>query len=332
MKKYSKIITVISSLLVIMCAFSGCGLVDALKGAADTTAPSPTEPANDSVVYDNSNNGLDSAVITPAENGESTSSGTSAQNGNTTTTVSGKNSSQGSSQSNTKKPQTNSATKASATEAPTEITEEDLKNMSIEEIQDLLFNTTDPNTAGKILEFCGFEYDPEQCIYTSTMYPLQRYFGFNVIYDMVAPRVGMIYSTKRVEFKYQDKQWMIQLWKGQYGITAGAEIGLYNKPLNRPLQYDSAGDDELFVVMSFDLYNGKELLFKRAPERHWWLTGFKLLEVGVAPVLTMDITLTFDTLEMANAFYNSLKKVAASSMTDPITYKRTSPTSFKIVW
>lgn len=331
MKKNYRIITVISSLLVIVCAFSGCGLVDAIKGAAQTTEPSQTEPANDNVVYDN-NTPLDSVVIAPVEESDGSTSNATSQNGSTATTASGKNNSQSNSQTNTKKPQTNSTTNVSATEPVTEITEEDLKNMSIEEIQDLLFNTTDPNTAGKILEFCGFEYDPEQCIYTSKMYPLQRYFGFNFIYDMVAPRVGMIYSTKRIEFKYGEKQWMIQLWKGQYGITTGAEIGLYNKPLNRPVQYDCASDDELFVVMSYDLYNGNELLFKRAPERHWWLTGFKLLEVGIAPVLTMDITLTFDTLEMANSFYNSLKKVAASSMSDPIKYKRVSLTTFEIVW
>ena len=331
MKKYYRIITVVSSFLVIVCAFSGCGLVDAIKGASQTTEPSQTEPANDNVVYDN-NTPLDSVVIAPVEESEGSTANATAQNGSTATTASGKNNSQSNSQTNTKKPQSNSTTNASATEPVTEITEEDLKNMSIQEIQDLLFNTTDPNTAGKILEFCGFEYDPEQCIYTSTMYPLQRYFGFNFIYDMVAPRVGMVYSTKRIEFKYGEKQWMIQLWKGQYGITTGAEIGLYNKPLNRPIQYDCAGDDELFVLMSYDLYNGNELLFKRAPERHWWLTGFKLLEVGIAPVLTMDITLTFDTLEMANSFYNSLKKVAASSMSDPIKYKRVSLTTFEIVW
>ena len=38
----------------------------------------------------------------------------------------------------------------------------------------------------------------------------------------------MIMDCEPVEFSYGGKRWLIELWKGQYGITTGGEIGIYN--------------------------------------------------------------------------------------------------------
>lgn len=199
------------------------------------------------------------------------------------------------------------------TEVPT--TEFTLKGKSLKEIQDTLFNTTDPNVAGQILTFAGFEYDAEQGIYYSSLNPLQRYFGFNLIYDIAAPRTGMVYDTKRIYFTYQDKDWMVQLWKGQYGITVGAEIGIYYKPSSRTIpHYDCVSDEDL-VEMAFTLYKSGEYYFSRGPERHWWLTGFKLLDVAVPITLYMDITITLDSKRMANEFEKGLNDQILPNLT-----------------
>ena len=94
---------------------------------------------------------------------------------------------------------------------------------------------------------------------------------------------------------------MIQIWKGQYGMTAGAEIGVYNKT-DKVMQYDCVSEEE-FLEMSFVLYNQGEEMFHRGPEKHWWLTGFKLHpKVYVPSSLTMSATIDFPTEEMATLF------------------------------
>ncbi len=231
-----------------------------------------------------------------------------------------------------KEPTTATTPATTAAEIITEAeTKKDLSNLSVKSIQDMLFSTTDPTIAGKILTVAGFEYDEEQGVYYGSMDSFQRLFGFNVIYDTVAPRVGMIYETERIYFTYDDKDWMVQLWKGQYGITAGGEIGLYNKPCDRTVpQYDCAKDYEL-ISMKFDFYNGGNYEFTRGPEKHWWLTGFKVFQIGIAPLITMDITLEFPNRKMANEFEKGLKKVSITSLIDKVSYTRTGNT-FNIVW
>ena len=173
--------------------------------------------------------------------------------------------------------------------------------------QDSLFASNDPSTAAKVLEFAGFQYDPVQGIYFSTINPLQRNFGFNPLYDRAAPYIGMIYLTKRIFFTCDNRDWMIQIWKGQYGITVGAEIGIYNKPVDRQSEhYDCVGDEDM-VEMAMLVYKNDELYFSRGPEKHWWLTGFKLLDVTTLVDLRLSMIITFDAPGMGEAFENSLK-------------------------
>jgi hypothetical protein len=75
----------------------------------------------------------------------------------------------------------------------------------------------------------GFAYDPGQDILYSRMYPWQRLAGFTWAYDEAGPLMLMILDCETFYFTYQGKQWLIELWKGQYGIETGAEIGVYNR-------------------------------------------------------------------------------------------------------
>lgn len=318
MKRFAKPISAIAMLLVIVFCFSGCGIVDFTRSILRKDNTNASANLTDTQVYSdttgNNQNVTNSANVVPPS--------TQAQTHTPVTNNGGS--------GNATTPNTNqNTTSAPVTDSVTEpLTDEEMEELTVKELQDMLFATKDPNTAGKILTIAGFEYDEAQGIYYSQMNPLQRKFGFNRVYDMAAPLAGMIYRTKRIEFEYDGREWMIQIWKGQYGITSGAEIGLYNRDPERNFQYDCADDEDL-IEMQFDFYNTNEYVFSRGPEKHWWLTGFKVFHAGVPILIDLDMTLTFTDKQMANAFVKSLKKSTTSdlsSLMDPMTYKQTGST------
>jgi len=328
MKKYARLFSVIALIIAITFIFSGCGVIDFAKSILikeeTTAAPVDTTIPGEIIYY---NDATDSAVIAPPSDTVSdtqaqTAPSTTATPSTTTAPSAVETTTADSSTSTTKKP----ATVPSTTE---KLTANDIKEMPLKDVQDLLFTTKDAETVKQILNACGFEYDDKQGIYYSSVDPWQKNFGFNFIYDMAAPLAGMYYATERVYFNYDNKDWMIQLWKGQYGITSGAEIGIYNKT-DKIMQYDAVSEDE-FLEMSFDFYNQGELVFSRGPEKHWWLTGFKIFNAGVPVLIDLDMTLKFPTKSMADAFETGLKQASKDNILDPITYTRSSKI-FHIHW
>ena len=350
-KKYKKIIPAISLVFILVLLFTGCGASTLISSIFNKNTPPVTDvpPVEDvgsdnSQNYDNSSDYIDntqqvettsSFVVTPSTTlapaapaaPATTAAASSGEKKQPATTAAAKQ------PATTEKaaPATTAASQPETTKPIDELTEEDISKLSVHEIQNMLFDTEDPNIAGKILTLAGFAYDADQAIYYSTLNPWQRFFGFNVIYDIAAPRVGMVYDTTRIYFDYDNRDWMIQIWKGQYGITAGAEIGLYNKPKDRVVPQYACAKDEDLITMKFDLYNGGKYVFTRGPEKHWWLTGFKIFNVGISFMLEMDMTLEFPTREMALAFEKGLKKSIAQQLVDPMTYTRSGKT-FNIKW
>lgn len=331
MKKYARLISAVALTMAVIICFSGCGIIDHARSLVKKDDSNSTNTTAASTLAEDLNNeNTDTAGNTQVATAPSTEGTTLPSNTDASaqTTVPSTNAGTNTQGNGTNSDITN--TETTAPSANEEVTDEKLESLTAKEIQDMLFSTTDPTTAGKILEFAGFEYDAEQGIYYSQMNPLQRKFGFNFLYDMAAPLAGMNYSTERIEFTYGGKEWMIQLWKGQYGITAGAEIGLYSRDPEKVMQYDCADDEEL-ITMQFDFYNMGEYVFSRGPEKHWWLTGFKVFHIGIPQFITMDMMLDFEDNYMANAFERALKEVASTSFVDPITYERRG-SAFYIEW
>lgn len=316
MKRMARITSAIALLLTLIICFTGCGLADFTRSLI----------SNDTETTDTSINADTTQQIIPGY----TVSITQNASINTTTT-------QGTTQAPTTQPHTQAPTTLPetsteiVTQAPETTKKPDtgVKEEPIKDVQDLLF-ASDPNTASEILTKAGFAYDDEQGIYYTPLYPWQRNFGYNVGFDMAAPMAGMVFDTLRIEFPYDDREWMVQIWKGQYGITAGAEIGLYNRDPEKVMQYDCADDEDL-IEMQFDFYNQGEYVFSRGPEKHWWLTGFKIFHMGIPFTITMDMTLKFTDNAMATAFLQSLKKQQMSSVLNPIKYKRAGST-IRILW
>ena len=80
-------------------------------------------------------------------------------------------------------------------------------------------------------------------VYNSLAY--QRKFGDNKYYDMSASLVNCYLQTIRAYFTYNQKDWLIELWKGEYAMsTVGCEVGFYYREHNQSL-LDTLGADYL---------------------------------------------------------------------------------------
>lgn len=165
----------------------------------------------------------------------------------------------------------------------------------------------------KALAPFGFRYEQNGDLISSTMYPWQRDMGFCWAYDEAAPVMYMIIDCEPIYFNYEGKRWLLELWKGQYGCTTGAEIGLYvNTEAHmyedpKKLFYDCVEDEER-LQMKYVLYKKNRVLIKRR-EKQWWLTGFQVGEYSRKEDLTMEVTITFPTSAMRRAVYDSLVKM-----------------------
>ena len=55
----------------------------------------------------------------------------------------------------------------------------------------------------------------------------QKAFGYLDAYNRAAPYLSMVFDSYPIYFDYEGRTWLVQIWKGQYGICTGCEIGLY---------------------------------------------------------------------------------------------------------
>lgn len=168
-------------------------------------------------------------------------------------------------------------------------------------------NTLDNIDETGILGF-GFALDTENYVLTTVVKSWQRYMGFTLAYDIFCYATSFLdYETVRIKFVYDNKEWMIQLWKGgRYLIIPGGEMGIYTREIGAPgTFYNCASDDEL-MTMTMEIYHHDDLLLSRGPMKHWWLTGFKFGPKTFLPEdLTMKGTIEFFSVEMADLFVES---------------------------
>lgn len=162
----------------------------------------------------------------------------------------------------------------------------------------------------------GFAYDSEKDIFYSTMNAWQKNFGYTHKYDVLAPIFRMIIDTEPVRFYYNNKNWLITFWKGQYGIVTGAEVGIYctsEKKINKNTIYFPANSKEMLDI-GLTLYK-KEKIITKIKTKHWWLAVFKLGMFSKPKDLLMDISITFPNKQMLEAFLKSFKKLHHSRKT-----------------
>lgn len=139
----------------------------------------------------------------------------------------------------------------------------------------------------------------------------RRSLGYCELYDNMAPYAAMDFDTVRVKFRYNNLDWMVQMWKGQYGPSIGCEIGVYHKPTNRMVElYDCATDDNS-LCMEATLYRKGKFIFRMPYRLYWWAAGFDpgmLDSVADRTELNMVTRVTLKDKEMCTAFVNALQK------------------------
>lgn len=157
-----------------------------------------------------------------------------------------------------------------------------------------------------IIAPAGFHYNPKEDVISSTLDAWQREFGYTSLYDEAAPLAQIVFDCLPIYFDYQDKTWLLELWKGQYGINTGAEFGIYHADTlvspnhYREARFHAVSDQEL-LPMDLQLFKNGTPLFQ-ITGLHWWLTGFCMGTFSHPEELTLQASVTFPSQEMTDAF------------------------------
>ncbi|MCI8773404.1 MAG: DUF4474 domain-containing protein [Lachnospiraceae bacterium] len=158
----------------------------------------------------------------------------------------------------------------------------------------------------------GYSYVLSQDIFTSRIDAWQRDFGYCALFDKAALHFNMVFDCLPVYFPYRNKTWMIEFWKGQYGINTGCEIGVYHA--DRILTEEEleqtlfqCADDRDMLKMSLTLLKNDGIIASLC-EKHWWLTAFSMGNFSNPRELSLQASIVFPTNEMAAAFTNGLMR------------------------
>lgn len=163
----------------------------------------------------------------------------------------------------------------------------------------------------ELVEPFGYSYLQSQDVMTSRVDAWQREFGYCSLYDNAAVHFNMVFDCEPIYFDHEDRTWLIELWKGQYGINTGGEIGIYQADgLISPDKYASAlfhgVPDSQMLPVSMDLYCRDRHLFS-VRQIHWWLTGFRMGLYSEPEDLSMRASLTFPDQDMLLHFVQGLQ-------------------------
>lgn len=157
----------------------------------------------------------------------------------------------------------------------------------------------------------GYDFHCDCGFFSSTVDAPQKQAGYAWIYDYMAPRFQMVYDSLPVYFDYRGRTWLIEFWKGQYGINAGAEIGIYHadgivsEKEYKTTLFTAVSDEEL-LRCSFTLC-GKNGNCVQISQTHWWLTAFFTGCFVWPSDLDMKASIRFTDRRMQCAFVSGLR-------------------------
>lgn len=114
-----------------------------------------------------------------------------------------------------------------------------------------------------------------------------------------------------IYFHYEDKTWLVELRRGQYGINTGGEIDIYyadgilDESEIKSADFHCVSDEDM-PELSFCLYR-KGVRIAEILSKQWWIAAFSMGRFSLPADLFMQASITFPCREMAWAFVNSLK-------------------------
>jgi len=159
----------------------------------------------------------------------------------------------------------------------------------------------------------GYVYDPEQDIFATRADAPQKHFGYTTFYDLAAPYFNMVFDYETFYFDYDNKTWLFEMWKGQYGINTGCEFGIYYADeVLTPDQYDTAlfhavnENDMLPISLQLNKHCKKRYCPTRSlgylRRKHWWLTIFDMGTFAKPKDLFVNTSLQFKNRTMMYRF------------------------------
>lgn len=163
----------------------------------------------------------------------------------------------------------------------------------------------------------GYTYLPSQDIFTSRLDAWQRDFGYCALYDDTAVLFNMVFDCLPVYFDYCGRTWLVELWKGQYGINTGCEIGVYHADRilgefeRRNAVFHAVENEEMpEITLTFSSSanrRGKNCgIIARLCARHWWLAAFRMGCFSNPSSLCLQAQICLPNPEMAEAFVRGL--------------------------
>ncbi len=158
----------------------------------------------------------------------------------------------------------------------------------------------------------GYDFHCDGGFFSSTWDAPQKQAGYTWLYDYMAPRFQMVFDSLPVYFDYRGRTWLIEFWKGQYGINTGAEIGIYHADTIIPEReykntWFSCAEEQEMLSCSFLLCNGENECIRNSG-CHWWLTAFLVGYFSRPSCLTLDACICFPNREMLSAFVDGLRR------------------------
>lgn len=152
----------------------------------------------------------------------------------------------------------------------------------------------------------GYNFNFKEMVVYTTVDCWMRNFGFCMMYDVMANSMPISYSyvTRRFKFEYNGLEYMIQIWKGNYFISNGGEVGVYTRePGEYYNSFYNCATTEQELMMSMQILSGDKVLVDRPMQNHWWLSGFHISSKRYIPsLLTLKTTIVMTDEEMLNAF------------------------------
>ena len=176
--------------------------------------------------------------------------------------------------------------------------------MSFREKQELL---------DAILEPFGYTYICDQDLISTRNDAWQRQAGYTALFDKAALALHMVFDALPIYFDHGGRTWLIELWKGQYGMNTGAEVGIYHADrLLSPEEYATAHfqavPDTERLPVTFKLYRGDKLLADMS-RTTWWLTAVLVGMFTKPSHLTLEVTIGFPCPEMQRRFLEALDRI-----------------------
>lgn len=158
----------------------------------------------------------------------------------------------------------------------------------------------------------GYCYERCQDIISSRNDAWQRELGYTALFDRNAAHFNMVYDWLPVYFDYENRTFLAEFWKGQYGINSGGEIALYCaeeiiSPKMRSTAHFDAVSDEAMLSMAFCLTKNGHML-SSVTKRTWWLTSFSMGVFSKPQELYLNASFSFRSHAMLQAFLNALSE------------------------